>query len=130
MSSHLQVTAIVAFGGAFGAISRYWLNLLAVSLLGPGFPYGTLLVNVLGSLAIGVVYALVEHGIIASMPWRALIGVGFLGALTTFSTFSMDTLTLLHSGAFGQALANVLLNVLLCLIAVWFGQLLVVSRLT
>lgn len=129
MTNHLTVTAFVAIGGAFGAISRYWLNLMMVSLCGTSFPYGTLLVNLLGSFIIGLLYASVEHGIIASVPWRALIGVGFLGALTTFSTFSMDTLNLLHAGAFVQALANVLVNILCCLLAVWFGHLLIVSRL-
>lgn len=111
----LNVVA-VALGGALGALARYWLSGSVYQHLGSGFPYGTLAVNVLGSLAMGVVFVLVqERGL--PEPWRLAVAIGLLGAFTTFSTFSVDTLALLEQGATGRALAYVASSVALCLLA-------------
>ena len=111
----------VAIGGAVGACLRYGVNELAVNVLGKSFPFGTLLVNILGSFVLGWLYALFSSGVLAVSPWRALIAIGLIGAFTTFSTFSLDTVLLLEQGDWLKAIANVLLNVLLCLTLAWLG---------
>ncbi|WP_070970948.1 fluoride efflux transporter CrcB [Vibrio sonorensis] len=124
----LSILGFIALGGAFGACSRYLISELCATLLGRGFPYGTLTVNVVGSLAMGLLVAAFENGALATEPWRQIIGLGFLGALTTFSTFSMDNVVLMQQGAFVKMGFNVLLNVLLSISACWVGyQLLIKS---
>lgn len=118
----------VAIGGAAGASLRFSLSFLMVSLFGKGFPYGTLLVNIIGSFLLGLLFSVIEHGIVREMPWHPLIGVGFIGALTTFSTFSIDTLLMLQNGDWQKAILNVFLNVLVCLGAVWLGMQLAPNR--
>jgi len=118
---------LVACGGAFGATSRYLIGLGIISLFGKGFPFATLAVNVLGSLIMGFIFQLVQQGSLSSSPWWPLIGVGFLGALTTFSTFSMDNLVLLQQGDLFKAMLNVALNVVVCILAAYVGTLLVLK---
>lgn len=117
----------VAMGGAIGAVCRYLISIFMIQVFGTGFPFGTLLVNVLGSFIMGVVYALgqVSH---VSPELKAMIGVGFLGALTTFSTFSNETLLLMQDGEWLKAGLNVVLNLTICLAVVYLGQQLVFSR--
>ncbi|QYJ77090.1 fluoride efflux transporter CrcB [Shewanella sp. FJAT-52076] len=117
----------IAAGGAIGAVLRYSISILALQLFGTGFPFGTLIVNVAGSFLMGCIYALAELSHI-SPEWKALIGVGLLGALTTFSTFSNETLLLLQQGELVKASLNVLLNLILCLTVVYLGQQLIYSR--
>jgi fluoride exporter len=111
----------VAMGGATGACLRYACNELALNVFGKSFPFGTLLVNILGSFVLGLLYALFSSGALAVSPWRALITIGLIGAFTTFSTFSLDTVLLLQQGDWQKAIANVFLNVLLCLTLAWLG---------
>ncbi|SEH97562.1 CrcB protein [Rheinheimera pacifica] len=111
----------VAIGGAVGACLRYGVNELAMNVLGKSFPFGTLLVNILGSFVLGWLYALFSSGVLAVSPWRALIAIGLIGAFTTFSTFSLDSVLLIQQGDWLKAIANVLLNVLLCLTLAWLG---------
>ena len=111
----------IALGGALGACLRFGLTELAGHLLGRAFPFGTLLVNILGSFAIGLLYGLILTEQLAPRPWRIFIGIGILGALTTFSTFSMDTVLLLQQGAVAKAAANILANLVLCLTLTWLG---------
>ncbi|GGB58315.1 fluoride efflux transporter CrcB [Shewanella inventionis] len=118
---------LVALGGSIGAVLRYLLSIFMIQLFGSSFPFGTLLVNLLGSFLMGVVYALGQLSHV-SPEIKALIGVGLLGALTTFSTFSNETLLLLQEGHWHKAVLNVLLNVTLCLFMVYIGQQLVFSR--
>ncbi len=119
----VRVLAIAA-GGAVGALLRYWVSSGTHALLGRGFPYGTLVVNVLGSFAIGFLFVFFLERMALSGEWRAGILVGVLGAFTTFSTFSIETLNLLEEGAHLKASLNVALSVALCLAGAWFGLLL------
>ncbi|MDN3608660.1 fluoride efflux transporter CrcB [Vibrio ostreicida] len=118
---HLSILSFIALGGAFGACSRYLISELCAALLGRGFPYGTLTVNVMGSFIMGLLIAAFENELIATEPWRQVLGLGFLGALTTFSTFSMDNVLLMQQGAFLKMGLNVLLNVVLSISAAWLG---------
>jgi CrcB protein len=112
----------IAIGGAVGACLRFGLSEVMLHLFGRAFPFGTLLVNILGSFAIGLLYGLILTEQITPNPWRIFIGIGILGAFTTFSTFSMDTVLLLQQGAFIKAALNVLANVVLCLTLTWVGM--------
>lgn len=115
---------LVAAGGAAGAVLRYSLSTAVQNWTARGFPFGTLSVNVLGSLLIGALYVgLVERAAVAD-EWRLALIVGVLGSFTTFSSFSMETLQLIEKGAIAPAALNVLLNVCLCLGACWIGLLL------
>lgn len=116
----MQLIAIAA-GGAVGALLRYWVSSGVHIVAGRSFPYGTLTVNVLGSLLIGLLYVLFNERFELAAPWRALLMVGVLGAFTTFSTFSMETLELLEQGEVVKAILNVFLNVGLCVLAAWIG---------
>ncbi|HAY93709.1 fluoride efflux transporter CrcB [Shewanella sp.] len=118
---------LVAFGGSIGAVLRYLISIFMIQVFGSSFPFGTLLVNVLGSFLMGVIYALGQMSHI-SPELKALIGIGLLGALTTFSTFSNETLLLLQEGDWLKAILNVVLNLSLCLFMVYLGQQLVFSR--
>ncbi|ARD22498.1 MULTISPECIES: fluoride efflux transporter CrcB [Shewanella] len=118
----------VALGGSIGAVFRYVISILMLQLFGSSFPFGTLLVNILGSFIMGIVYAISLETSHLSPELKAMVGVGLLGALTTFSTFSNETLLLMQEGLFIKAILNVLLNVILCIFMVYVGQQLVFSR--
>ncbi len=113
--------SFIALGGAVGACSRYLISELCVVLLGRGFPFGTLTVNVIGSFAMGFLVAVLEQETFATGPWKHLIGLGFLGALTTFSTFSMDNVLMIQQGEWLKMGLNVVLNVVVCIFAAWAG---------
>ena len=110
----------VAIGGAGGAMMRFFIAQQISLWFGRGFPLATLLVNVAGSFVIGALYSLVQTEAVVA-PWRIGITVGFLGALTTFSTFSLDTVLLIQQGAMLKAIVNVFSNVVVCLLAAWAG---------
>ena len=111
----------VACGGALGAMSRYWVYIAFVKASGNKFPFVTLSVNVLGSFLLGVAFILITERAEIGPEWRGLITIGFLGAFTTFSTFSMDTIGLLEQGQISSAITYVLSSVLVCIIAAWSG---------
>jgi CrcB protein len=118
----MQVLAI-AGGGAAGALLRFWVSTGVYAWLGKNFPYGTLAVNVLGSLLMGFLFVMMIDKLTMGPAWRAAVLVGMLGAFTTFSTFSIETMSLLEEGELIKALMNILLSVGLCLIATWIGML-------
>lgn len=114
---------LIATGGAIGAVLRYGASIGVYSLLGKGFPYGTLFVNVSGSLLMGLLSVLMLERFNIGPEWRAAVLVGLLGSFTTFSTFSIETLNLLEQGDLMRATMNMVLSVLVCLVAVWIGVL-------
>lgn len=113
----------VAFGSAIGGAARYGCAALAARWLGAGFPWGTFIVNVSGSLLIGFLAALTapDGRLLAAPDVRAFLLIGILGGFTTFSSFSLETLNLVRDGEWLFAVANVVLSVVLCLVAVWLG---------
>ncbi len=114
---------IVGGGGFLGAVARYILTGFAQRVFNTLFPIGTLVVNVLGCLCIGVMIYLVEDRMVLSSDMRLFLAIGLLGAFTTFSTFGYETVQMLRDGQSLAALVNVLLNVTLGIGAVWFGRL-------
>ncbi|MDQ7090713.1 MAG: fluoride efflux transporter CrcB [Methylococcales bacterium] len=118
-----QIFAI-ALGGASGAVLRFLISSGVYSGLGRGFPYGTLTVNIIGSLLMGLLTAaLVVEKVALSSEYRAALLVGFLGSLTTFSTFSLDTVYLITQGQLAKAGSNIAISVISCLFMVWLGLL-------
>lgn len=113
----------IATGGATGALLRYWMSNGVYALLGRDFPYGTLAVNVTGSLTMGVLYILLFERMDISIEWRAGLMIGLLGAFTTFSTFSIETLNLIEAGEQFRAGLNILLSMSLCILGCWIGML-------
>lgn len=111
----------VALGGSLGAVTRYLVSQWAARKLGAGFPYGTLLVNTIGCFIIGFFMTLAVEKYVISPYWRLLVTVGFLGGLTTFSSFSYETFKLLESGTGVVALLNVASNLFLGFTLTWLG---------
>ncbi len=116
----LQVIAI-ACGGAFGALSRYFVIGLVTDWLGKDFPFGTLFVNILGSFLIGILYVVVVLKMHVSPELKSILVVGFLGAFTTFSTFSLEAFNFISQGLLLTAVTYILSSVILCILAVWGG---------
>jgi CrcB protein len=115
----------IAVGSALGGVARYWCSGVAARLFGETFPWGTIIVNVVGSFIIGFVATLSGPGgrfFIPSLA-RQFIMIGLCGGYTTFSSFSLQTLTLTNDGEYLYAGANIGLSVVLCLAAVWLGSL-------
>ena len=115
-----QLIAIAA-GGALGAIARYGVSTGVYAVLGRSFPYGTLAVNVIGSLFMGFLYVMLIERLTASPELRAVLLIGFLGSFTTFSTFSIETLSLIEQAELLKAAANIVASVIFCLLASWIG---------
>lgn len=112
----------IAFGGAFGAVSRFWIHSAVQRFNGSSFPLGTFSVNILGSFLIGVFFVVLAEKAQFAEPWRPLVTVGFLGAMTTFSTFSLDALLLFEQGHYNTALFYIVSSVALCLFAAFAGM--------
>lgn len=114
---------LIAVGGAIGSVGRAWVGMVAARSLGMSFPWGTMIINVLGSAVIGIVAAtaLSPSRTVISPELRIFLMVGFCGGFTTFSSFSLQTFELLRDGRAGAALANVLGSVLLCIAAAAAG---------
>jgi CrcB protein len=116
---------LVALGSALGGVTRFWLTSAVARHFGSSFPWGTIIVNVTGSLIIGFFATITaEQGrYAASLSLRQFFMVGICGGYTTFSAFSLQTLELARLGSLVQAGANVVLSVICCLLAVWLGHL-------
>jgi CrcB protein len=113
---------VIGLGGFVGAIARYVLSGLVHRQFNSSFPAGTLLVNVLGCLAMGGLMALVEDRQLLTPAARMFLMVGLLGSLTTFSTFGYETMELMRDGNWPGSFANVTANVALGMAAVWLGR--------
>ncbi len=114
----------VALGSALGGVARYWCTGLVAARFGDAFPWGTIGINVLGSLVIGFFATLtaIDGRLPVGADARLFVMVGLCGGFTTFSAFSLQTLNLLRDGDWLGAGSNVLFSVLLCLVAVWAGH--------
>jgi len=113
----------IGFGGALGSMARYGCSSLIAAWFGQTFPLGTLVINVLGSFIIGFVATLTgpDGRVLVSGDFRQFVMVGICGGYTTFSSFSLQTLTLAQDGEFFRAGLNIGASVMLCLFAVWLG---------
>jgi CrcB protein len=116
----------VAIGGALGTTGRYWLSGLVARLIGETFPWGTLLINLTGSILIGFFATLTgpDGRVFVGSTGRQFVMIGICGGYTTFSSFSLQTLNLMNDREWFYAGANILLSVALCLIGVWAGYML------
>lgn len=119
----MAVSLWVLLGSAVGGLTRYWVGVWVAGWAGAGFPWGTLLINVLGSFVIGLVGAgVAERGwSTAPVDLRAFVMVGLCGGFTTFSAFSLQTLELLQAGRHGAALAYMVGSVTACVVVAWAG---------
>jgi CrcB protein len=111
----------VGFGGFFGAVGRFYVSGMAHRFFGKGFPYGTLTVNAAGSFFLGVVSFFAVYKNLIGDNIRLAVAVGFLGAFTTFSTFSYETFDLIKRGSYYLSAINMITNLLLCLAMVAMG---------
>ncbi len=118
-----QVLAI-GIGGAIGSLLRFWMSTWVHSFAGRGFPYGTLAVNVLGCLVVGVLFVLLTERFSDNTVLRAGILIGVLGGFTTFSSFSIETFNLIEQGAYIKAVSNMALSLVLCVGGTWLGVIL------
>lgn len=117
----METILFIAIGGGIGSVTRYLTSVWAAGKFGVGFPYGTLLVNVVGCYLIGLFMVLSTERFVLSTHWRLLITSGFLGGLTTFSSFSYETLKLVEESSFLPAIQNIAANLFTGLAATWFG---------
>ncbi|MBV9995298.1 MAG: fluoride efflux transporter CrcB [Caulobacteraceae bacterium] len=127
--AELKAYLWIAVGGAIGSVARYACSSLVAGWFGEAFPWGTLLVNVSGSFVIGF-FAMAsgpDGRLLVSGQLRQFVMIGLCGGYTTFSSFSLQTLTLAQDGSVGRAGLNVLSSVVLCLAAVWLGYAAAVS---
>jgi fluoride exporter len=123
MRTETLIVLAVALGSALGGAARYGLSGLVARSFGETFPWGTLIVNVLGSFLIGFVATLTgpDGRVLVSPVTRQFWMPGIFGGFTTFSSFSLQTLSLVQDGEWTRAFANVTLSVALCLLGVWLG---------
>ena len=117
----MKLILAIAAGGALGAVGRHYVSASVMRLVGAGFPWGTLTVNILGSFLMGVLIELMAQRLNIGLEMRAFLTVGFLGAFTTFSTFSLDFATLFERGAGMAALGYAALSVVLAITALFAG---------
>jgi CrcB protein len=109
------------FGSVFGAGSRYALSRYAAKVLSPDFPYGTLIINITGSMILGWFMIWTTERVFADPRWRLIVAIGFCGSYTTFSSYAFESFALFEQGHWGMFAVNVLANNALCLIGVLAG---------
>lgn len=117
----MEQVVYIALLGSLGCLCRYLLSGFVYRVLGTSFPYGTLVVNLVGAFLIGVIMEFSIRSALIPANLRVAITIGFLGGLTTFSTFSFETFRLLEEGALLIAFANILVSVVACLACTWIG---------
>ena len=118
---------IIGIGGFFGSIGRYLFAHWIYRWFEPVFPLSTLVVNILGSLLIGIIYSLSEKGALMPAEWRIFLTVGLLGGFTTFSTFTFEMVVMLRDGQYFNVFSYALLSVFASLAACFFGMFLIRS---
>lgn len=113
---------LIFLGAGLGGVLRYWISSAIYSISSKQFPYGTLIVNVSGSLLMGIFFVLIMDRFNGLAPQlRSLLLIGLLGGYTTFSSFSIETVNLIENGQWLSASFNVLLSTTLCIFAAWLG---------
>jgi CrcB protein len=117
----METVVLITLFGALGCLSRYFLSGWVYAIFGRMFPTGTFAVNIVGAFLIGLIMEFSMRSTLISPNLRAGLTIGFLGGLTTFSTFSYETFRLLEDGEFFIATANVLVSVVVCLMFTWLG---------
>ena len=117
----LQKTIFIALAGLVGTLIRYWLATFVARQYGENFPWGTLIVNLIGSFLAGALYHLAEERLLISPALRTVLLIGLLGGFTTFSSYGLQTFTLLRDGQIGLATLNVAASNVLGLLMVWAG---------
>ena len=120
----LASIASIGVGATVGASCRYYIGVLSIQYLGKGFPYGTLISNVVGSFIAGILVVVILEKLLLSETYRLMLLVGLTVSLTTMSTLSFESLEMLSGGSYGQALLNILLNIGLSLLAAGVGVIL------
>ena len=120
-SVHMQKIIFIGLAGLIGTLLRYWLAGLVARQYGDTFPWGTLVVNLVGSFLAGAIYYLAEERLLISPTLRTIILIGLLGGFTTFSSYGLQTFMLLRDGEFGLATLNIALSNVLGLVMVWAG---------
>ena len=115
---------VVFIGGGIGAVFRYLLAGWIYKIIGTDFPYGTLVVNVIGCFLIGLFLTIAEDRFLINPSLRIFVAVGIIGGFTTFSTFNFETIELLRDGAFALGMMNVVASIVLGLSATWVGSIL------
>ena len=113
---------IISIGAIFGANARYILSRFTAKILGPAFPYGTLVINVVGSAIVGFFMIWASERVLIDPRWRLLVVVGFCGSFTTFSSYAFETMAYFEQGQWALMFGNFLSNNLLCLIAALGGM--------
>jgi len=118
----VQELVIISLGAIVGANARYLISRYAAKILGPVFPYGTLSINVTGSLIVGFFVAWASERVFIDPRWRLLVVVGFCGAFTTFSSYAFETMAYFEQGQWLLMASNILTNNILCLLAALAGM--------
>jgi CrcB protein len=122
VSESLSSILIISLGAIFGANARYFMSRYAAKILGPTFPYGTLMVNVIGSFIVGWFVIWTTERVLIDPRWRLLIIIGFCGAFTTFSSYAYESMAYFEQGQWHLLVTNVLSNNILCLISAVAGM--------
>lgn len=117
----MKLVLAIALGGALGAVGRHFVASRMVHWLGAGFPWGTLTVNVVGSLVLGLLVGVLTHAWSPSLEMRGFLVVGVLGAFTTFSTFSLDTILLIERGQLSLAALYIVVSVIFAVAGLFVG---------
>lgn len=122
MSETLSNVLIISLGAIFGANARYFMSRYSAKLLGPAFPYGTLMINVIGSAIVGFFMIWTTERVLADPRWRLLVVVGFCGAFTTFSSYAYESMAYFEQGQWHLMLTNIFGNNILCLLGALAGM--------
>ena len=117
----MQQTIFIAVAGLVGTLTRYWLSGFVARQYGENFPWGTLIVNLIGSFLAGALYHLAEERLLIPPALRAVLLIGLIGGFTTFSSYGLQTFSLLRDGQIGLATLNVAASNVLGLLMVWMG---------